>query len=140
MISRVYTISFTSWSLTKWWPLKATLSGPYMWSSEGLGHDCTNDAPEPQSSISTEFQQCGLQCEDGHCYATMQHLLTVVLGLWSSTDFFPWFIFSPQKLNQCTLFFFGEHGKGSGHVDTATTTQLTVQCRNCFSVRQSPCL
>jgi hypothetical protein len=41
--------------------------------------------------------------------------------------FLPLCTFSPQKSDHYTLFFFGEYGEGTGHVDTATTTlQLTV--------------
>jgi hypothetical protein len=54
-------------------------------------------------------------------------------------DFCPWYNFSPQKSDHCTLFFFGAYGKVTGHVDTATTTQLTVQGRNCFTMMQRVC-
>jgi hypothetical protein len=51
-------------------------------------------------------------------------------------DFCPWYTFNPQKSDHCTLFF-GANGKGTSHVDTATTTlQLTVQSRNCFAMTQ----
>jgi hypothetical protein len=54
----------------------------------------------------------------------------------SVIDFCPWYTFGPQKLNHCTLSFFGAYGKGNGNVDTTTATQLTVQSQNCFTMMQ----
>jgi hypothetical protein len=44
--------------------------------------DYTEDTPTAQSSVGWSFQQCGRQCVDEHCCASLQHFSTTVLGVW----------------------------------------------------------
>jgi len=78
-ISRVSTFSFSCLYVVNRRPRKASLSGPHRGHSEGQGQDYTADSPDPQSSVSKWFRQCGQQCEDGHCKT--QGILTAFLGL-----------------------------------------------------------
>lgn len=65
--NHVWTVSFSCLSVVNRRPRKASLSRPDRWQSEAQGQDCAADAPEPQSSVCEGFQQCGQQCEEGHC-------------------------------------------------------------------------
>jgi hypothetical protein len=69
-------------ALAKWRHLKASWVDKTSFSRKRQDQDSAEDTPIPQSSTGWGFQQCGRQCADGHCDATMQHLSTAVLKVW----------------------------------------------------------
>jgi hypothetical protein len=68
-------------------------------------------------------------------YAAAKHCSHIMLKVFDG--FLPLIHLQPTKIRSLHAVLLWCHGKGTGHVDTATTTlQLTVQCQNCFTMTQ----